>query len=408
MSVPALAFVALDAKCNTAWDADLLQDLGLEDAVTLRLAIEASATSSCREILRGMVLHPESPREKARRRERAERVRALLRTDDADGGGGGGGGGGCDPPKSPSASVRLAEQDDMLELISRVAANLHRVLDDATASRSTGVGIFPAACLLNHSCAPTCSFSFAAEGRLLHVRALCDIEVGEEVTYSYLNEEQLYASWEERSALLTAAHRFEAVEPSARREAERQTHVASGGAGREGDVERGARMERLKRQVHDEVSRAQRAITSTSPAALDAAAGRLEELIERALQPALHPFHVLAQEAHAALLGVARVLDHPPLVARAALHLIAAREFMLPRGTPHLASLYAAHAGAVLRLLREGEIGKAERAQAAQAAAASMRAALRIRSSCLGKEHPLTKSTAGALERANALATRSH
>ena len=143
MSVPALAFVALDAKCNTAWDADLLQDLGLEDAVTLRLAIEASATSSCREILRGMVLHPESPREKARRRERAERVRALLRTDDADGGRGGGGGGGCDPPKSPSASVRLAEQDDMLELISRVAANLHRVLDDATASRSTGVGIFP-------------------------------------------------------------------------------------------------------------------------------------------------------------------------------------------------------------------------------------------------------------------------
>ena len=79
------------------------------------------------------------------------------------------------------------------------------------------------------------------------------------MTYSYLNEEQLYASWEERSALLTAAHRFEAVEPSARREAERQTNVASGGAGREGDVERRALIERLKRQVHDEVSRAQRA-----------------------------------------------------------------------------------------------------------------------------------------------------
>ena len=120
----------------------------------------------------------------------------------------------------------------------------------------------------------------------------------------------------------------------------------------------------------------------------------------RRLQPLLHPFHVLVQEAHAALLSLARALDHPPLVAKAALHLLTAREHAVPRGTLHLSGLYAAHAGALLRLLREGETGPTERARAAETAATSMRAAHRIRETCLGKHHPLTTSTALALAQA--------
>ena len=73
----------------------------------------------------------------------------------------------------------VAEQHDCAELIMRVTANLHRVLDDETASRCVGVGVFPAACLLNHSCTPTACLSWAEGGRRLQMRAMCDMAAGQ-------------------------------------------------------------------------------------------------------------------------------------------------------------------------------------------------------------------------------------
>ena len=41
-------------------------------------------------------------------------------------------------------------QEALLGLLLRVKANAHRVLDDDTASKAVGLGLFPAVCLLNH------------------------------------------------------------------------------------------------------------------------------------------------------------------------------------------------------------------------------------------------------------------
>ena len=55
-----------------------------------------------------------------------------------------------------SAAVQAAAggkedaQEALLGLLLRVKANAHRVLDDDTASKAVGLGLFPAVCLLNH------------------------------------------------------------------------------------------------------------------------------------------------------------------------------------------------------------------------------------------------------------------
>ena len=375
MNVPALAFAALHANAATTGQGSSLNSLGM-DETTVQLVIAATTSAdSCRTV-RALMLHAEAEYGSDSQRHALATELAARMGD-----------------RSPVAQ-RGIEPAELCELALRVKTNQHRAMDDESASRCVGVGLYPAACLLNHSCLPTACLSWSRGGQMLHVRALCDIAAGEEVTCSYLSEEQLYTSWEERRALLKAAHHFEPIEPDERKVAEQEARA-------DGGVE-----QRLACEVHDAVARTHRAVASGSPASLDAALDSLLALIEQRLQPCLHPFHVLVQEAHGALLSLARALDHPPLVAKAALHLLTAREHTLPRGTLHLSSLYAAHAGALLRLLREGEIGPAERARAAETAAASMRAAHRIRVTCIGALHPLTRSTALALERAESMAER--
>ena len=79
-----------------------------------------------------------------------------------------------------------------------------------------------------------------------------------------------------------------------------------------------------------------------------------------------------------------------------------AREAALPRGTPHLAVLYAAHASALHRLAKAGRVPPRARAEAAAQAAAALQAAARIRHTCFGADHPLAVSTHAAAERAAA------
>lgn len=83
-----------------------------------------------------------------------------------------------------SADFRQLDRFDdhaLAEAFLSCRSNLHRVMDDETASRAVGAGLFPAACLLNHSCVPSCSLYWSDAGNTLHARAMRDLAQGAEV-----------------------------------------------------------------------------------------------------------------------------------------------------------------------------------------------------------------------------------
>ena len=79
--------------------------------------------------------------------------------------------------------------------------------------------------------------------------------------------------------------------------------------------------------------------------------------------------------------------------------LLTAREETLPHGTLHLAMLYAAHGGALCRLLKEGRVPPPKQSDVKLQALRALEAAARIRETCLGAEHPLSCATKAACER---------
>uniref|UniRef100_A0A7S3SWV2 SET domain-containing protein n=1 Tax=Emiliania huxleyi TaxID=2903 RepID=A0A7S3SWV2_EMIHU len=183
------------------------QRVGL-DASTLALSLELlrSGREAAEEAAGSLLTHREHL--SAAEAEAWERTAQRLRSAAASSGGSG-------------CSCASGWSDEaVLRLLLAVHANAHPVLDDATASRTVGLGLFPAACLLNHSCAPTGVLSFEAGGKVLVVRALVDLRRGQEVTYSYLDEPHLFAPWRQRRALLRAAHRYEPSQPRSREESE--------------------------------------------------------------------------------------------------------------------------------------------------------------------------------------------
>ncbi|EOD38352.1 hypothetical protein EMIHUDRAFT_454711 [Emiliania huxleyi CCMP1516] len=310
------------------------QRVGL-DASTLALSLELlrSGREAAEEAAGSLLTHREHL--SAAEAEAWERTAQRLRSAAASSGGSG-------------CSCASGWSDEaVLRLLLAVHANAHPVLDDATASRTVGLGLFPAACLLNHSCAPTGVLSFEAGGKVLVVRALVDLRRGQEVTYSYLDEPHLFAPWRQRRALLRAAHRYEPSQPRSREESEAaalcRSRLPAAALGEPAD-ENAARR----------------------PAPADCAyEARYEHLPER--------------------------------LAYASMRLIAAREQVMPLGTPGLATLYASHGSALVRLLRAGRFSAAGSAEALGQAEQSLAAACSIRASCLGDEHPLVAATARAL-----------
>lgn len=294
----------------------------------------------------------------------------------------------CSP--LPSAMAGLDDRE-LTSLCLRIKCNLHLSLDDETATRATGMGLYPAAALLNHSCCPSACFAWSDDGQSMEVRAMIDVGAGEEITCSYLAEEHLYAPWQERAALLRNAFRFDPEEPPQRRAAEQATVAAATPP-----------TPALERRLHSAIAAVRRGLElcEGDREGLLTAAEQLLCLVDGQLKGTVHPFHWLVQEANAALLAVARSddgLDEPHLVAKSALHLIAAREFHLPTGTPHLAALYAAHGGALCRMMLAGAgLSAEERQEVAKSSARSFTAAHRIRCCCLGEQHPLTLATAAA------------
>ena len=290
----------------------------------------------------------------------------------------------------PAAACKLTDTE-LARLVHRVRSNLHVSLDDETASRPTGVGLYPEAALINHSCIPSACLSWRQAGRMLQVRAIVDLRAGEEVTCSYLAEQQLYAPFAERASLLREAFGFTPTEPRQRRAAEEATVAET-------------------RPSAALLRKAQQLLGATHGAANAASAGteRLASFVDAQLMGCVHPFHWIVQEAHTALLAAARAdgngrAEDPHRVAKCALHLIAAREFTLPVGTLHLAALYAAHGSALCRVHRgcdddDDELASSQREELAAAAVRSLTAAHRIRCCCLGEDHPLSAMTAAAVQ----------
>ena len=70
----------------------------------------------------------------------------------------------------------------IVELMGRLRCNLFSFGDEA--GRVIGVGCYPRAAIMNHSCAPNCVVSYGKAGALL-VRTACDVGVGTELCHSY-------------------------------------------------------------------------------------------------------------------------------------------------------------------------------------------------------------------------------
>lgn len=72
---------------------------------------------------------------------------------------------------------------DPLSLMGKVTCNCFTISD--TELQEIGVGLYPSLSLLNHECSPNCVMVF--EGTKLHLRAVKDIKVGDELTISYID-----------------------------------------------------------------------------------------------------------------------------------------------------------------------------------------------------------------------------
>lgn len=330
-------------------------------------------------------------------------------------------------PQCGRAGGSVSESDEgVARLLLAVKSNAHAVLDDETASTVVGLGLYPAACLLNHSCSPSAAICFSSGGAVLQVRALCDLKRGQEVTYSYLDEAQLFTPWAQRQSLLRAAHHFEPTQP-------RMREVSEGAALCRCLVP-ADQLARLTKRVHEltgnvsaAAQAAQVAADALGPAAAAAAraatparsgaaayyeavnaelaarmtslrisVGSLRSLLGGEVRSQLHSAHWLVHDCLAALIQAARALDDPGLLAYASLQLINAREEVLPLGTLGLAALYASHGSAMLRLLKGGRVPQAAEVEALGQAEQALAAACRIRKCCLGDEHPLVQLTARA------------
>jgi len=79
------------------------------------------------------------------------------------------------PPFSPPSAA------DAVEMFCRIRCNVFSLCDAEL--RATGIGVFPLASLLNHSCEPNCIATF--RGKTQHIRTIRHVRADEELTLSY-------------------------------------------------------------------------------------------------------------------------------------------------------------------------------------------------------------------------------
>ncbi|KAF1781559.1 Zinc finger, MYND-type [Phytophthora cactorum] len=71
----------------------------------------------------------------------------------------------------------------ILKLFGRVNCNAFSIANDVT-NEAVGIGLFPEGALFNHDCDPNCVVSF--KGREMKVHVVKNVEVGQELTVSYI------------------------------------------------------------------------------------------------------------------------------------------------------------------------------------------------------------------------------
>ncbi|KAJ3024855.1 UNVERIFIED_CONTAM: hypothetical protein HDU68_007698 [Siphonaria sp. JEL0065] len=76
---------------------------------------------------------------------------------------------------------------DIVSLACRINSNSHGIIDPTgNTNGEVGVGMFPLVAMLNHSCAPNCSFVSSTHGIMI-VRTLCPVQEGQELCVSYVD-----------------------------------------------------------------------------------------------------------------------------------------------------------------------------------------------------------------------------
>ncbi|KAG3173543.1 hypothetical protein PI124_g1302 [Phytophthora idaei] len=91
----------------------------------------------------------------------------------------------------------------ILKLFGRVNCNAFSIANDVT-NEAVGIGLFPEGALFNHDCDPNCVVSF--KGREMKVHVVKDVEVGQELTVSYI---ELLQSTEKRRMELKDSYFFD-------------------------------------------------------------------------------------------------------------------------------------------------------------------------------------------------------
>ena len=99
----------------------------------------------------------------------------------------------------------FARTDELCALFLRLKFNCHPIMDDSSLQR-VGVGLYPAACYLNHDCTPNAVAHTVNGGSIIVFRAIRPIPKGEPVTYAYID---LYQTTSARQRLLKAGYLFD-------------------------------------------------------------------------------------------------------------------------------------------------------------------------------------------------------
>jgi hypothetical protein len=86
--------------------------------------------------------------------------------------------------QSSARSAVAPELSECRAIICRLACNLFTIVDDF--QNEAGVGCYPYAALLNHSCAPNCIQRFDSHGNII-LRTNTDVSKGEELCISYID-----------------------------------------------------------------------------------------------------------------------------------------------------------------------------------------------------------------------------
>eukprot|EP01043_Picozoa_sp_COSAG02_P024537 COSAG02_NODE_1344_length_13159_cov_10.788208_4_plen_759_part_00 len=316
------------------------------------------------------------------------------------------------PAAAPADSVLgTLTTEAVVDLLLRIKYNAHPIHDAATHSKKVGLGVFPAACYINHGCSANVVYCHVNQGRTIVFRALRPIEAGEQVLYSYIDP---YQTVEERRKLLRdafllgtdATANFERGTPSQAPQAAvklgigRPTdHLLSAGTS-------GTGLPAPDGAVQEVEERLQRGIRmmATDP---QAAMRWLLQLAEDSCIRQLHAAHRLTFELALALLSTSSMVGAcaAPVRVEWSIKAIQAMESVLDVGTPQLASLYASHAAGLMQMIRRQQTGQAHSEKRGLIAMgkqciAALNAASAIRTVCYGDQDPLSISTQRAMANA--------